>query len=321
VIEDTMSFESTQRLRVTGETWSPSRTARVVLRVLGNLSCQVEILRFLTRRIFAEVLPLNPRFAIKFAADDYLARNLSVAERKTCFIYHYTRLHSVLQDKILRRILHRSVCIVQICEGESVYRVLAHLSRPWDKEGELTFEFELDGVGIYVISFSIIPGAIVKSEAREVLLISRLQGMKGKYKMIQQATKAMSDVSPVSFLLAALQGFAETFGITEIVGVSALRQSAYCEDCADIFRKAYDDFFNDLGAVLGPENLFSCPVPLPEKAIQDVKRGHKLRTKEKRAFKREVADTVRRFFQVNSRTKNERPRMEQRSDLSVPIQP
>ena len=35
--------------------------------------------------------------------------------------------------------------------------------------------------------------------------------------------------------------------------------------------------------------------------IEEIKRGHKLRTKQKRAFKREVADVVRRFFQAIGR--------------------
>jgi uncharacterized protein VirK/YbjX len=297
-----MSFASAQRLQIATDTLSPSRVARVMLRILRNLPSQMEIFGVLKYPAFAEVVAVNPRFAIKFAADDYLARNLSVAERKSCFVYHYTRLRDALPDSILREILHRSISVFEIRDGESMYRVMSHLSRLWDKEGELSFDLELDGVGIYVVSFSIVPGAVVNSNAREVLLISRLQGMKGKYERIQRATKTMSDVAPASLLLAALQGFAEAFGIVEIVGVSALRQSNYHEDCAEVFRKSYDDFFNNLGAVLGPDNLFRCPVPIPEKPIQEVKRGHKLRTKEKRAFKREVADAVSRFFLGNRRT-------------------
>jgi len=300
-----MAFASAQGLQVSQDTLWPSRMARVMLRVAGNLASQMEILGVFKRRVFAEVVPVNPRFAIKFAADDYLARDLSISERKSCFVHHYTRLHDALPDTMLRQILHRSVSVLEIRAGESAYRVTSHLSRPWDKEGELSFDLEVDGVGIYVVSFSIVPGVVVKSKAREVVLISRLQGMKGKYERIQRATKVLSDVAPASFLLAALQGFAEAFGIVEIVGVSALRQANYHEDCAGVFRKSYDDFFLNLGAVLGPEDLYSCPVPIPEKPLQEVKRGHKLRTKEKRAFKREVACAVRLFFQVNRRTDDE----------------
>ena len=287
-----------------------------MLRILGNIPCQLEILRLMKYPVYAEILPLNPRFAIKFAADDYLVRDISVPERKTCFIHHYTRLRDILPDSLLHRILHQNVCLYEFLEEETKYRVTAHLSRPWDKEGELSFNLELNGVDIYVVSFSIVPGSIVKSRVPEVILISRLQGMKGKYRLIQCATKAMNDVAPSFLLLAALQGFGEAFDIREIVGVSAVRQSAYSDCQAEIFQKAYDDFFNDLGAVMGPENLFTCPIPIPDKPLTEIKRGHKLRTKEKRAFKRQVIEAVRRFFQTNQRTADDRSFLGQRrSDI------
>jgi len=292
--------------------------ARVALRVFGNLPCQFEVLRLVRNSVLKEVLPLNPRFAIKYAADDYLAKDLSVAERKACFIHHYKRLLGALPDRMLRRILHRSVPIFEIHEEDgNVFRVMMHLSRPWDKEGELSLELELNGVGIYVVSFSVVPGTVVNSEAPEVILISRLQGMKGKFNLIQRATKTMSDVAPAAFLLSALEGFAEAFDIPEIVGVSALRQAAYTDEYGETFRKSYDDFFISIGAELGRGNFFTCPVPLPEKPIQEIKRGHKLRTKEKRAFRRDVSDTVHRFFQVNRRMKVERSPLERTSDIPV----
>ena len=159
----------------------------------------------------------------------------------------------------------------------------------------------------------------MNSEASEVLLISRIQGTKGEYKFIQRATKIMNDVAPASFLLAALQGFAEAFGVVEIVRVSARRQSTYNEVYAEVFRKSYDDFFVSVGAVLDRENLFHCPVPIPEKPLQEIKRGHKLRTKEKQAFKRNVADSVRRFFHVNRRAGEIGSCKERESDVPVPL--
>ena len=297
-----------------------ARITRTSLRVLGNIRCQFEVLRLMRHRLFAELLPLNPRFVIKFAADDYLLRGLSVAERKECFLYHYDRLREALPDTMIRRILHRSISILEIREHHNVYRVTVHLSRPWDKEGELSLDLELDGETIYVLSFSIVPGWIVRSEASEVILIARLQGAKGQYKLIRQATKVMNDVSPVFLLLASLQGFAEAFGVSEISGVSGVRQSAYTEERAEIFRNAYDDFFNDVGAVQGPENLYHCPIPIPEKPLIDVKAGHKLRTKEKRAFKRGVSEAVRRFFQRSRRTSAGGVRLEQIFELPVQLE-
>ncbi len=317
ICREDMQFRWMQRLRTNDHPWSPARSFRAALRVMGNLGCQLEILRLIRHPLLAEVLPLNPRFAIKFAADDYLAKGLSVADRTGCFLHHYNRLLSALPDRLLRQILHRSVPIFQIRQGDHLFRVMAHLSRPWDKEGELSFDLELDGIGIYVLSFSIVPGPLVNSAAPEVVLISRLQGMKGKYGFIQRATKTMNDVAPASFLLAALQGFAESFGISEIVGVSAVRQSGYSADYAEVLHKSYDGFFLSVGAVLEVDNLFRRPIPVPEKPLQEIKRGHKLRTKEKRALKRDVADTVRRFFNVNRRLREERLRLDRQANVPI----
>lgn len=333
-----MTLESSQKLLTPlngdtkGDKWLtfrsivldlPGRAARIFrtsLRVLGNIPSQFEVLRLMRHPLFAELLPLNPRFAIKFAADDYLLRGLSVAERKECFLHHYERLRQLLPDTMIRRILHRSISILEIREHHNVYRVTVHLSRPWDKEGELSLDLDLDGETIYVLSFSIVPGRIVKSAASEVVLITRLQGAKTQYKSIRQATKVMNDVSPVFLLLASLQGFAEAFGVSEISGVSAVRQSAYAEEHAEIFHNAYDSFFIDVGAVLSPENLYHCPIPLSEKPITDIKAGHKLRTKKKRAFKRGVSQAVRLFFQRSRRASADGARLEQGFELPVQLE-
>jgi uncharacterized protein VirK/YbjX len=321
--ERRMPSESQQMRSLIGEGRDVSRAVRVALRILGNLPCQMEILRLIKHPAYAEILPVSPRFFMKYAADDYLLRDLTVPQRKCCFVHHYSRLRDELPDAMLRRILHASIPVFERRECESVYRVVTHLSRQWDKEGELSLSLEVDGVDIYVISFTLVPGSIVDSRAAEVLLISRLQGVRGTYELIRQATRGMYDVAPASVLLSALQGFSEAFGIHEIVGASAVRQSAYTKWHAEEFRKAYDEFFNDQGAVMGPDDLFNWPVPLPEKPLQEIKRGHKLRTKEKRAFKHEVSEAVRRFFLQNRRSEIgqsdlEDPRLEQ--TLHVPMQ-
>jgi uncharacterized protein VirK/YbjX len=315
------------RTAVTGMLAVVGNNARAALRLFRNLSGEIEILRLIMMKypVFAGVLPSSPRFPLKFVSPGYLARGLSVAERKDCFLHHYNRLGEALPNTLLRRILHDRVSIFEVREGESVYRVTAHLSRArhGDTEGELCLGLELNGEAIYILSFSIVPGRIVNSEAREVLLLARIQGTKGKYGSIRQATKAMKDIAPASLLMASLQGFAEAFDVSEIAGVSATRQSIYTEDLAERFREAYDDFFTNLGAVASPEGFYRCPVPLPEKPLTEVKRGHKLRTREKRAIKRIIADAVCRYFRQCWRRSDDAAREDSSSleqAVELPIQ-
>jgi hypothetical protein len=53
----------------------------------------------------------------------------------------------------------------------------------------------------------------------------------------------------------------------------------------------------ELGAVQNGKGLFVSPIPLPLKPLAQVKAGHKLRTRKKRAFKQEIAAQVSRTLQ------------------------
>jgi uncharacterized protein VirK/YbjX len=291
---------------------------RMALRMAGHVSGQMEILRLLKYPVFAEVLSQQPRMPFKFAADDYLLRGLSVAQRKACFVHHYNWLREAFPEGALRQILQSSLPIFEIQDGESVFRIVVYLSKPFDKEGELSFDLEVDGMAVYVVSFTIVPGAIVESEASDVVLISRLQGVRGMFEQIRRVTRALHDVAPASMLLAALQGLAEAFGFRAIVSTTAERQASYTGKSGREFFDAYDAFFHEVGIDLGPAGLFHCPIPIPEKPMSEVKRGHKLRTKEKRAFKREVSAAVREFFLQNCRIEGGRARAEQ--TVEEPVQ-
>jgi uncharacterized protein VirK/YbjX len=113
----------------------------------------------------------------------------------------------------------------------------------------------------------------------------------------------MHEVGPSALLLAALQGIADALGIGEIAAVSASSQSSYCEEFAPSFKSAYDDFFAEVGITKTDAGFFLSPIPIESKPLAFIKRGHKLRTKEKRAFKQQIRSACARFF---SRADNRR---------------
>ena len=80
------------------------------------------------------------------------------------------------------------------------------------------------------------PGWVVKSEAAEVLLITRLQGTRGCRPEIRLVRKAFHEFSPRKLLLAALQGIADAFGIGELEAVCATNQKFYRKEYADLFK-------------------------------------------------------------------------------------
>jgi uncharacterized protein VirK/YbjX len=272
--------------------WSPTRVVRLLWGVLTNIPRQLEILRIMTFPPFKDFVRTDPRFRFRFLIRDYLVRGFSIAERTACFLHHYKRLHAKMPADLLRRTLHERVTVLEALRDDIHLEISLCFSRPFEKEGELSLNLHVDGDVVFILSFTIIPGWVVRSEAEEVLLISRLQGTNGYFSQVRAATKALHNVGPAALLLAALHGFAEAFGIGRMAGVSAVRQSSYTEELSLFYRNGYDDFFSEIGVTKDTSGFFLSSIPPEDKPMSSIKRGHKIRTKEKRKFKRQVADDV-----------------------------
>jgi len=272
--------------------WSPARVVRILWGVSTNIPRQLEILRIMRFPAYADFLRTDPRFRFKFLIRDYLVRDFSTAQRAACFLHHYKRLHKSMSPDLLHRILHRRVTVLEARRDDIDIEVSLCFSRPFEKEGELSLNLQVNGADVFVLSFTIVPGWVVKSEAEEVLLISRIQGTNGYYSQIRAATKTLHDVAPAALLLAALHGFAKAFGIGLMAGVSAARQSSYTEGLVHSYKNAYDDFFSEVGVPENTSGFFLGPIPPEDKPMSSIKPGHKIRTKNKRQFKRQVAEDV-----------------------------
>jgi hypothetical protein len=239
-------------------------------------------------------MKVNPRFPLKYSGLDYLARGLTVEQQAACFIHHYRRVHDVLPEGVLVKVLLEDFLLDEIHEGDDRFSVTMGLSRPWDDEGEFSLNFEVNGDVVFILSFTIIPGWVVQSEAQEVVLVSRLQGVKGCYDEIQRATRTLYDVAPPALLFAALCGVAEAFGIKAMAGITAAMKPEFhfYEGEAAHIQQAYDGFFTDLGATQSRANFYLGPMPPLEKPMASIKQGHKIRTRKKRAFKREITQRI-----------------------------
>jgi uncharacterized protein VirK/YbjX len=200
-----------------------------------------------------------------------------------------------MSSSFLRRMLTRDVVVVEACEGGSCYEVTMGLGAE-ETEGELSFILRVDGVTVFLLSFTIVPGWVVQSRAEEVLLITRLQGLRDRSQQVAAATKTFRNISPAALLMTVLQGFAQAFTVNELASVAAAHHTAYREDSFADLKIAYDDFFSELGAVKNDADFFLCPVPMPQKPLSEIKKGHKLRTRKKRFFKRQIEEGVCRFL-------------------------
>jgi uncharacterized protein VirK/YbjX len=118
-------------------------------------------------------------FPFKHLTRGYLVRGLSSTERAASFAHHYRRMNAIFPSSILRKILYKDFTLLKKQVNDHLYSVRFGLARKEVREGELALALVVDGVTVYILQFTIVPGWVVKSSAADVLLVSRLQGVKG----------------------------------------------------------------------------------------------------------------------------------------------
>jgi len=281
-----------------GESRSLRRIARLAWGGLTSVAAQPEIIRLLRLHPYAQIARGDPRFAFKYVTLGYLAQGMTSSERAACFLWHYNRLHAALPSLLLHQIMAGAIPICEISENCHRFTITMGMSRPVNNEGEMSLSLLVDDEIVFILAFTIVPGWVVKSQAREVLLISRIQGVRGRYDEISLATKSLWDVAPNHLLLAAMQGLGKALGIEEFASVSSITHRFSIEDgFASDVESAYDGFFAALGVPRTPDGYFTSPIPMEDKPLALIKRGHKIRTKQKRAFKEKVRNAFASFFE------------------------
>jgi uncharacterized protein VirK/YbjX len=88
---------------------------------------------------------------------------------------------------LLADVLHGAIPLIEIRRGRQKVRITFGTTTSSDKEGELSLNLEVDGNCLFILFFTVIPGRLVKSQAANVLLITRIQGTKGSFSQISTA--------------------------------------------------------------------------------------------------------------------------------------
>jgi uncharacterized protein VirK/YbjX len=261
--------------------------------IFANLHRHRNISAILKMPNFRIIASLQPRFPFKYLNNRYLARELTTSERALALTHHYKYLDAKACDCLLRETLRDGVTVYRTVAGNTIYTIVMVLSGPITDEGELSLELRLDGTTIFILSFTIVPGTVVDIDADDAVLITRIQGVRGLFNLIQTATKDLHEISPPALLFSAVHGAALAFDISYIAGVAGVNQPAYSESDASEFNSAYDEFFISLGGVDNANGFFCFRVPLREKPLALVKRDHRSRTRRKRMHKSVVTESVR----------------------------
>jgi uncharacterized protein VirK/YbjX len=272
--------------------WNVPRLLRGLLRAHSffvNWQAQIQILDLLERPAFQGMTRRYPMFSVKYMRRNYLCRDLATELRAAALIHHYQFMHQRLEYGLLRRILFEKVTLWQSGAGPNVCAITLALSDPVDNEGEFSLHFDLNGTPLFILSFSAVPGRVVETAAQHALLIARLQGIPGQFNQFRLARKLLSDVAPPAALMAALEGIAKSLAIRDVAGLCSTHNNSYGPPFGPNLEERYEGFFIALGMTRSSSGTFCLArLPLPEKPLQAIKPGHRLRTKAKRALKDQI---------------------------------
>lgn len=271
------------------QSWSPVVITGQFWRYLINIGMRREILRLLKLRPYAEIVQNNPRFAFRYLASNYLVRGFTVKERASCFLNHYRFMYSVLPECDLHQILQGDITLYEIVKDDNHFSLsIGSPERIGDREGELSLDMRVDGRNIFNLSFTIVPGWVLKSGVAQVLLITRLQGKLGCRPQIRLARKALHEFFPGKLLVAALQGVAEAFGVCELRAICGTMQRAYSQEYSAVLKSCYDDFFANLGMTRTTAGFYATSIPIGGRPLETFKGHNRTRARKRRAMRQQI---------------------------------
>jgi uncharacterized protein VirK/YbjX len=242
--------------------------------------------------ILDQVLSIQPDFLAGWRSGKYLCTNFSAKDRWSSFLFHYEFIFSRLTDECFAELLLNARRLWRYEIMNRFYEVKLSYARTNGSylEGELSLDLLADGVRIYTLSFSVLPGDRVGSAAAPVLFISRLQGVKHHREAIVLASRDCHDIAPEHLLFTCLQGVAMALGVEGICGISAEIQPSRSNADLPRLESRYDRFFESLGMVRTAAGTYVRTVSEVERPLAAIKASHRRRTRIKRQRKREIAE-------------------------------
>jgi uncharacterized protein VirK/YbjX len=176
---------------------------------------------------------------------------------------------------------------------DCTHSIVLKISQRYEYEGSLSLIYYVDDKDIYIISFTICAGMDFGVDDQTVILISRLQGMKGKYADIAKASKQLIDIHPASALMAALEGLGASIGVKKIIGIGAKNQVSVKPHDLEQAKLQYDEFWNTFETCsLQKSGDYMISIPFSLKSPKFIRSKFRKRTLAKRALRKDISQAM-----------------------------
>ncbi|QDY40460.1 VirK/YbjX family protein [Candidatus Pantoea soli] len=202
----------------------------------------------------------------------YLCAGFSVAQRAQAILDHYQLMEQLADDRLRQLLLSPTNTHIASFTGKNDEQfVIDCCSGYYDREGEITLILRYQEMTIASLSFS-----LIRQQQKRTLMIGGLQGPRKQVpaEVIREATKAAHGLFPKRLLMEALFILGAQCGAEAIVAVGddshVFRSLRYRHSKGDKFFASYSEFWLSLGGTARADKLFTLPLSLERKALEEI---------------------------------------------------
>jgi len=212
----------------------------------------------------------------------YLSNSLTTDEKLSTLFHHYNFLNNFFTSSQLSQLFKTGIECYTENIGTDNYNIILKPSGMLEFEGSLSLYFQMNGVRLGTLSFSIAPGNVFKCADESILYIACLQQHKPQNDSISVATKHFKEVQIANILLEEIDALATVFNIRKLIGVASSDQLTASNNTYVIaYQSIYDEFWKKYNGVFDGHD-YVIPLPIVHKPISSIKQTHRNRAVKKR---------------------------------------
>jgi uncharacterized protein VirK/YbjX len=239
----------------------------------------VDYLRLVERKRGVDGEPWDPFHFISHPG--YLVQGFSLSQRFEAALYHYTQEAAIFNDALLDKIYSPGgveLWAAQI-DGHQ-FSMRLSLSGEEFLEGDLRLRLCTDQRPVGTMNFIWADAAMFGGRSGPTIFVTRCQTHTWPELAVFRA--CFKQNSPPYFCLAALAGFGQVCGLTELYAVQHQAQMSYEPKYASSFRNSYDEFWEKFNATPATPLAYRLALPLDLRDLSELKSKHRSRAEGRR---------------------------------------
>ncbi|MBV9747223.1 MAG: DUF535 family protein, partial [Acetobacteraceae bacterium] len=219
---------------------------------------------------------------------EYLAGDLSTADRARLIGSHYRFLLRRLPEEALRRAWARGLRLWERQVGEDAYVIRLAQSTFSAMEGETQLSFFRNEARLFTLTFALVGGRALGLAYDSAMFIGGMQGGYQCRHTNRLAARDNGEIAPSAMVVIAARAVAQMLGIDQIAAVSSGRQAAAAYAGGKI-RFSYDDHWRQLGSDRFTNGFFLVDPSPASRNLDHLSPAHRARARRKARLKNALA--------------------------------